>query len=187
MLDPEQLERYEVYRRSRIHPEAIKQVIKDFFAEVAADQAGEDEDDVDGNRSRSSSSSSSSGFGITARHGDENMVIMLQGLAKLYVGNLVETARHLMVTRGEGSSGPIMPHHLREASTRLRTAEANGGASAAGAAGLFGGSAGAMSSADGGQVLAMAKVESGRGASLSRAPALTSGVPRFTPGDESII
>ena len=90
-----------------------------------------------------------------------------------------------------GGRGPQPSRELRserlacgEGGVRLaperHRAEANGGASAAGAAGLFGGSAGAMSSADGGQVLAMAKVESGRGASLSRAPALTSGVPRLS-------
>ena len=183
MLTPEQLERYEHYRRSRIHPEAIKQVVQGFFADMAADQKAAQ---AASSRGGGEDASGEGFVGLKGNKPEEAMVIMLQGLAKLYVGNLVETARHLMVTRGE--DGPILPHHLREASTRLRIAEMNGGASAAGGAGAVGGAqASAMSSGGGGQVLAMARVESGRGPSLSRAPSLTSGVPRFTPGDDSII
>ena len=47
-----------------------------------------------------------------------DMVIVMTGLAKIYVGNIVETARGVMVERGE--SGPIMPRHLREAYQRTR-------------------------------------------------------------------
>ncbi|ETW01689.1 hypothetical protein H310_06306 [Aphanomyces invadans] len=42
-----------------------------------------------------------------------NLSIVMSGLAKKFVGELTEKARELMEKNGE--SGPIRPHHLREA------------------------------------------------------------------------
>ncbi|KAK6247847.1 hypothetical protein QUC31_019412 [Theobroma cacao] len=46
------------------------------------------------------------------------MTIVVCGIAKMYVGELVETARMVMTERKE--SGPIRPCHIREAYRRLK-------------------------------------------------------------------
>ncbi|CAA2998114.1 transcription initiation factor TFIID subunit 11 [Olea europaea subsp. europaea] len=46
------------------------------------------------------------------------MTIVVSGIAKMFVGELVETARIVMAERGE--SGPIRPCHMREAYRRLK-------------------------------------------------------------------
>ena len=94
LLEPEQLERYEFYRRSVVPAGAVKEILKNFFSDESL-----------------------SG-GLECDKNDEMTVVMLQGLAKLYVGSLVETARATMTRRGE--SGPILPHHYREAFAQLR-------------------------------------------------------------------
>ena len=48
----------------------------------------------------------------------KEQTIVLAGLAKLFVGNIVETAREVMEERGERA---IMPRHLREAHRRCQT------------------------------------------------------------------
>eukprot|EP00898_Chlorokybus_atmophyticus_P001299 jgi/Chlat1/216/Chrsp1S03130 len=46
--------------------------------------------------------------------------IVMSGLAKLLVGDIVETAREVMTERGD--TGPIRPTHVREAARRVRQA-----------------------------------------------------------------
>ncbi|XP_017236646.1 transcription initiation factor TFIID subunit 11 isoform X2 [Daucus carota subsp. sativus] len=46
------------------------------------------------------------------------MTIVVSGIAKIYVGELVETARVVMTERNE--TGPIRPCHIREAYRRLK-------------------------------------------------------------------
>lgn len=46
------------------------------------------------------------------------MTIVVSGIAKMFVGELVETARAVMMERNE--SGPIRPCHIREAYRRLK-------------------------------------------------------------------
>ncbi|KAL8143159.1 hypothetical protein V2J09_016191 [Rumex salicifolius] len=46
------------------------------------------------------------------------MTIAVSGIAKMFVGELVETARGVMAERNE--SGPIRPCHIREAYRRLK-------------------------------------------------------------------
>ncbi|XP_071709710.1 transcription initiation factor TFIID subunit 11-like [Rutidosis leptorrhynchoides] len=48
----------------------------------------------------------------------EPMTIVVSGIAKIFVGELVETARMVMTERKE--TGPIRPSHLREAYRRLK-------------------------------------------------------------------
>ncbi len=167
MLNEEQLERYEHYRRSSIHKDSIKQVIQNFFSETAAHDAGGED------------------TGAKAKV-DDAMIIMLQGLAKVYVGSLVETARQLMTSRGE--EGSILPHHLREAATRVRLAEMNG-AITTGVPEFSTLSAPTASSRSITQeALPMTRLQSEHGPTPSRpATGLMSGVPQFTPGDDSIL
>ncbi|XP_039119928.1 transcription initiation factor TFIID subunit 11-like [Dioscorea cayenensis subsp. rotundata] len=46
------------------------------------------------------------------------MTIVVSGIAKMFVGELIETARIVMTERGD--MGPIRPCHIREAYRRLR-------------------------------------------------------------------
>ncbi|KAL6191722.1 hypothetical protein ACLB2K_038112 [Fragaria x ananassa] len=46
------------------------------------------------------------------------MTIVVSGIAKIFVGELVETARMVMSERRE--SGPIRPCHIRESYRRLK-------------------------------------------------------------------
>lgn len=46
------------------------------------------------------------------------MTIVVSGIAKMFVGELVETARIVMTERKE--SGPVRPCHIREAYRRLK-------------------------------------------------------------------
>jgi len=47
-----------------------------------------------------------------------NMIVVMGGIAKLFVGDLVETSRVIMQERSD--DGPIRPVHLREAFRRLQ-------------------------------------------------------------------
>ncbi|KAG7646945.1 TAFII28-like protein [Arabidopsis thaliana x Arabidopsis arenosa] len=49
---------------------------------------------------------------------DDTMNIIVRGIAKMFVGDLVETARVVMRERKE--SGPIRPCHIRESYRRLK-------------------------------------------------------------------
>ena len=49
---------------------------------------------------------------------DDTMNIVVRGIAKMFVGDLVETARVVMRERKE--SGPIRPCHIRESYRRLK-------------------------------------------------------------------
>jgi transcription initiation factor TFIID subunit 11 len=92
MLDADQLDRYEHFRRSFVPQEAIKGIITDYFKTSHVPE----------------------GMEVVI---NEDMVIHLQGLAKLYVGGLVETARTIMVSRGEEGQA-LLPRHYREAYAR---------------------------------------------------------------------
>ena len=55
----------------------------------------------------------------------DKVAVMVSGVAKLFVGELVEAARDIMQERGQSSDSdnlqqPIQPEHLREAYGRLR-------------------------------------------------------------------
>lgn len=51
---------------------------------------------------------------------NQNSVIVVSGIAKVYVGELVEEARKVMDDVGE--TGPIQPSHLLEAQRRMKAA-----------------------------------------------------------------
>ena len=54
----------------------------------------------------------------TVGHSSQKSAIVLASLAKMFVGEMVETAREQMTSVGE--SGPIQPHRLRQAYRTLQ-------------------------------------------------------------------
>mmetsp|Transcript_54706 Transcript_54706/g.108579 ORF Transcript_54706/g.108579 Transcript_54706/m.108579 type:complete len:191 (+) Transcript_54706:191-763(+) len=103
-LSPEQLDQYEAFRRSHFHADALRQVIADF------------------NESRRDSHPGSQ---VRVDAGNPEMVIMLQGLAKVFVGSLVETARVVSSSSSSSteesatSEEPLLPRHYRESYSRI--------------------------------------------------------------------
>ena len=82
-LTPDQQRRYEAFRRSRLHPDDVRDIMK----------------------------------ALSSRKVTKPAAIVVAGLTKLFVGDVVERARLIMEKRRE--KGPLCPRHLREAFRQL--------------------------------------------------------------------
>jgi len=57
-------------------------------------------------------------LGQSSKRPNEKMTILVGGAAKMFAGELVETARAIMLERNE--TGSIQPRHVREAYRRMK-------------------------------------------------------------------
>ena len=86
---PEQLERYECFRRSTLAREKVRKLV-------------------------------AAALGPREAPSDKSLVlILLSGLAKTFVGELVEEGRKVALERGEAPEGALKPSHVAEAHRRL--------------------------------------------------------------------
>ena len=81
---PEQMHRYETFRRVGFSRAIVKKIMQNVLSHAA----------------------------------NPNTVIVMGGIAKVFVGELVEEAKDVMDEWGE--SGPLLPSHLIEAHRRLK-------------------------------------------------------------------
>lgn len=92
---PEQLERYEHFRRSHLLKPQVRQIMDRVLTTIFSSQQ--------------------SSIPITLA---DKLLIVMSGISKMYAGELVESARQVMEDREE--TGVIQPRHLREAHRRMR-------------------------------------------------------------------
>ncbi|KAH9397946.1 transcription initiation factor TFIID subunit 11, partial [Tyrophagus putrescentiae] len=85
----EQLERYEVFRRSKFSKNLIRKI---YFFQVIKDT-----------------------LNLTI---SERFAVALAGIAKVYVGQIVEAGLDFMEEKNE--TGPLKPKHIREAERRIK-------------------------------------------------------------------
>jgi len=94
LFDADQMRRYETFRRCAFPRPAIKKLMVRVLEQ--AQMAG-------------------------AQQVNQNSVILMTGLAKVFVGECVEEGRRVAEEAGDGT-GPIQPSHLLEAQRRLKAA-----------------------------------------------------------------
>lgn len=94
-LDEEQIARYEMFRRIRLPAPMIKKVVQRTLESLVKE-------------------------GGSTGTINQNVIIAVAGISKVFVGELVEEAKDVMAVLGEPENLPIHPSHLIEAQRRLR-------------------------------------------------------------------
>lgn len=94
-LDEEQTARYEIFRRIRLPAPMIKKIIQKTLESLIKE-------------------------GGSTTTLNQNVIIAIAGISKVFVGELVEEAKAHMSSLGEQEDVPIHPSHLLEAQRRLR-------------------------------------------------------------------
>ena len=110
-LTPDQQRRYESFRRSRLSRRRVKKIVEDVLRKretVINSKFGLDS-------IRGSNSSNSKNKNVLV---DDASLVIIGGMAKMFVGDIVEHARVIMENKRE--KGPICPRHLREAYRHLK-------------------------------------------------------------------
>ncbi|KAK9823948.1 hypothetical protein WJX72_006600 [[Myrmecia] bisecta] len=83
MLTPEQIDRYEAYRRSSLNRRNMKRLIQSVTGQVA----------------------------------NPNTIIVMCGVAKMFLGDLIEAGR--AIAHEQGDTGPLRPSHIHAAYQQL--------------------------------------------------------------------
>lgn len=94
-LDEEQIARYEMFRRIRLPAPMVKKVVQRTLESLVKE-------------------------GGSTGTINQNVIIAVAGISKVFVGELVEEAKDVMTSLGEPENLPIHPSHLIEAQRRLR-------------------------------------------------------------------
>ncbi len=123
-MTPEQLDRYEFYRRSHFPQEKIKDLMRGCFASLFEEaqvtrksESSKNKDDKDDNGEESDNDREEvTEMGIPNL--SDEMVIAVNGLTKVFVKDLVRESREDMEIHKE--EGSIQPRHLRGAYRKLQ-------------------------------------------------------------------
>lgn len=115
---PEQMQRYELFRRVGLSRPAIKRLICEVYApKTPATTASPPIATAGGGKKRGRQAAVSGPASINV---PPNAIIAVAGVAKVFVGELVETARALMTRAGHAATEPLTPFFLSQAWERLR-------------------------------------------------------------------
>ena len=109
-LSPDQQRRYESFRRSRLNRRHVKKLIEG----VLKSNSGIHGSSIGVIRGTTSTKSRRKKDDLV----DEQSLIIVAGMAKMFVGDIIEQARVIMENRRE--KGAICPRHLREAYRHLK-------------------------------------------------------------------
>ncbi len=110
-----QKERFEFFRRSHFHRDTIKKIMLESFSRVREGSSNPSSAAVATAAAAAGRGGDGGGEGLGVDM-NEQMVIVMSALCKLFVGDLVHGARQVMEERGE--DGAIAPSRLREALRR---------------------------------------------------------------------
>ena len=112
-----QLQRYEFFRRSNLPKQRVRKFMEDALAGAGVGPRGVVKDSGRGDATGGSEASGGgSGVKDKDRPVDTVVAIVMAGICKVFLGEIVETARLVMEERGE--EGAICPRHVREAYRR---------------------------------------------------------------------
>jgi transcription initiation factor TFIID subunit 11 len=99
-LTPEQLRRYETFRRVKFSKTMIRKIIQKVIDDMST--KGKEK--------------------LATGNINPSTVIIIAGIAKVFVGELVEAAREVLEDWNDDPNSPLLPSHVLEAHRRLKRA-----------------------------------------------------------------